>query len=183
MNYAKGHIGARWLATDDNADELLSKIEIRGVSEKEWKLLKDDLKDRSWSWDSTAFADGEYVVRVTVGDAPSNPPAQSLTAQGESEPFLIDNTPPRITGLSTSRNAGRAEVKWSAADALSVIKLAEYSVDGGEWLVAEPTTRLSDSAEHAYALSLDGLATGEHTIAVRVSDGFGNQSVEKTVLR
>ena len=46
-----------------------------------------------------------------------------------------------------------------------------------------PTTRLTDSQEHDYALMLDGVAPGEHTIAVRVSDEFDNHSVEKTVIR
>ncbi|MEZ5354949.1 MAG: hypothetical protein R2762_20120 [Bryobacteraceae bacterium] len=183
MSYVKGHIGARWLASDANGDDLRSKLEIRGVNEREWKLLKDDLSDRTYSWDSTAFPDGEYVVRVTVSDAPDNPPAQALTAQVESEPFVIDNTAPRITGLTASRNGNRVEVKWNAADAVNVISLAEYSIDGGEWMVAEPTTRLSDSSEHSYVLGLDAIAAGEHTIAVRVSDRFDNQAVDKTVIR
>ncbi|HLW77378.1 MAG TPA: hypothetical protein VKS01_10340, partial [Bryobacteraceae bacterium] len=89
MNWAKGTIGARWLASDDNGDTLSYKVEIRGVNETEWKLLKDKIRDRYYSWDSTAFPDGKYVVRVTATDAPSNPPDQALSASLESDPFLI----------------------------------------------------------------------------------------------
>ncbi|MEZ5401608.1 MAG: hypothetical protein R2729_18185 [Bryobacteraceae bacterium] len=182
MNYAKGHIGARWLATDPNGDDLRSKLEIRGVNETQWKLLKDDLKDRNHSWDSAAFPDGEYVLRVTVTDAPDNPPAQALSATIESDPFLIDNTSPKIAGLAAARNGNRVEVKWSAEDERSKLVLGEYSVDGGDWLAAEPATRLSDARQLSYTLPLD-LAPGEHTIAVRATDDFDNQTVEKTVLR
>ena len=48
--------------------------------------------------------------------------------------------------------------------------------------MAAPVTRLTDGPELDYELSLDA-AAGEHTIAVRVEDDYGNQCVEKTVVR
>ena len=80
-------------------------------------------------------------------------------------------------------NGGRIEVRWKAADALNVIEKAEYSVDGGEWKVVEPTTKLSDSLEHDYVLAVDGVSMGEHTVAVRVSDEYDNVAVDKVVVR
>jgi hypothetical protein len=183
LQYAKNHIGARWLASDENGDGLIFKVEIRGSGESEWKLLKDKVNERHMSWDTTSFPDGEYRVRVTASDAPSNPPAQALTAQLESEPFVIDNTPPQVTGLSAMRTGAQIRVRWSAKDARNVIRKAEYSIDGGDWAVVEPETRLSDSPEHAYVLTLDGLDAGEHTVAVRVSDSYDNQTVEKAIVK
>ncbi len=183
MNYARGHLGARWLARDENGDSLLSKVEIRGDKETGWKVLKEETRERNLSFDSTAFPDGDYRLRVTVTDSPGNPPAQALTASLDSDVFTVDNTPPRITGLGGTRNGTRLELKWKAADALSVINKAEYSVNGGEWKTAEPTTRLTDSAEHDYVLSLDGLAAGETTVAVRVTDYYDNQAVDKAVIK
>lgn len=182
MQYAKGHLGARWAATDDNQDSLLYTVEIRGQQESEWKLLKDKLKERHLSWDSTAFPDGEYRLRVIATDAPSNPPAQALTAELVSEVFTIDNTPPEITALGAAPAAGKLEVRWKAADALSVIEKADYSINGGEWTLIEPTTRLSDSREHHYVLVLEQ-AAGERAIAVRVTDEYENQAVAKIILR
>ena len=69
MQYAKGFTGARWAATDDNGDALIYKVEIRGVHETNWKPLKDKLREKYWSWDSTAFPDGEYRLRVTASDS------------------------------------------------------------------------------------------------------------------
>lgn len=181
MQFAKGSIGARWMAADPNGDSLDYKIEIRGVKEKEWKLLKDKIPEKYYSWDSTAFPDGEYRIRVTASDSPSNPPADALTGSLESDPFLIDNTPPKITGLSAQRNGGQLRVRWHAADALNHIQKAEYSLDGGDWLLVPPTSGLSDSLELDYELSLDA-GPGEHTIAVRAEDSDANQSTEKAVV-
>ena len=183
LSWAKGTLGARWLAGDPNGDTLTYKVEIRGAAETQWKPLKEKLKEKYTSWDTTAFPDGEYHVRVTASDAPSNPPEQALTTAMESDLFLIDNTPPRITGLAATRAGTRLEVKWHAADALSTLGKAEYSLDGGEWTVVAPATKLSDSQELDYALSIEASAPGEHTVAVRVQDEYDNQATEKVVVK
>jgi len=183
MPYAKGFIGARWAASDQNGDNLIYKIEIRGVHESNWQLLRDKVKDKYLSWDSTAFPDGEYRIRVTASDLPSNPPAEALSTSAESEPFLIDNTPPRIANLAATGTGGKLHATWSASDALNNIKKAEYSLDGGEWTMAAPVTKLSDSPDLAYDLTLDTVSSGEHTLAVRVEDDYDNQAAGKVVVR
>jgi hypothetical protein len=182
MQYAKGFAGVRWAVTDPNGDQMLYKVEIRGVQEREWKLLKEKLKDKFLSWDSSAFADGDHIIRITATDLPDNPADQALSAQLESEAFTIDNTPPQITNLTGSRSGNTLSIRWKARDEKSTIQRAEYSANGGEWVVVQPTTRLSDSPEHEYSLSIDA-AGGEQTIAVRVSDELDNQSVEKVIIR
>jgi sugar lactone lactonase YvrE len=182
MQLAKGFVGARWLASDPNGDSMVYTVEIRGVNETEWKLLRDKVAEKYLSWDSTAFPDGEYRLRITASDGPSNPPSEALTSRTESDPFLIDNTPPKITGMVATRTAGKLEIRWHAADALNNIGKAEYSLDGGEWTVAAPVTKLSDAPELDYVLSLDA-GPGEHTIAVRVQDEYENLATDKAVVK
>lgn len=182
MQFAKGYVGARWLASDPNGDSMLYTVEIRGAGETQWKPLKDKVAEKYLSWDSTAFPDGEYRLRVTASDSPGNPPSEALAASVESDPFVIDNTPPRITGLAATRRAGKLEVRWHAADALNNIVKAEYSLDGGPWTVASPVNQLSDSLELDYALEIDA-APGEHTVAVRARDDYDNEAVEKALVR
>jgi sugar lactone lactonase YvrE len=182
MQYAKGFLGTRWMAADSNGDSLVYTVEIRGVNETEWKPLKDKVAEKYFSWDSTAFPDGEYRLRITASDAPSNPPGEALTARLESDPFLIDNTPPKISGLTAVRNGAKLEVRWHAADALNNITKAEYSLDGGDWTVVAPTSGISDSLELDYDLMLDA-GPGEHTIAVRVQDWYENQAADKAVVK
>ena len=133
-------------------------------------------------WDSARRvrlrARGDAPAGVPV---PGNPPAAALSTSMVSDPFLIDNTPPRIASLSASATSGMLHATWRAADALSDIKKAEYSLDGGDWTLAAPVTALSDSHELAYDLTLDHIAPGEHTLAVRVEDDYDNQSVDKVV--
>jgi len=183
LNYAKGSIGARWSATDENGDTLVYKVEIRGVKETTSRLLKDNVKDKYLTWDSTAFPDGEYVIRVTASDAPSNPRDQALETMLESDPFLIDNTPPQILNLAATSSGNKIEVRWIARDARSDIDRAEYSINGGEWMMTQPVTKLSDSPEEEYHLVLDRGAPGEQVIAIRVSDEFDNQAVDKVVVK
>jgi len=44
------------------------QIEIRGEHETAWKPLHENLQERYYSWDSTAYPDGKYRVRVTASD-------------------------------------------------------------------------------------------------------------------
>jgi hypothetical protein len=182
LSWSKGAIGARWLSTDDNGDTLTFKLEIRGVNETTWKLVKDKIRDHYYSWDSTAYPDGKYLVRVTASDEPSNPPDQALTATLDSDPFLIDNTAPEITGLQGSPAGGKIEIRFHAKDLSSDIDKAEYSINGGDWCVVEPVTRLNDSKEEDYRVTVDRTG-GETTVAVRVADEFENQSVAKVVVK
>jgi hypothetical protein len=182
LNWAKGFIGARWQAADENGDTLLYTVEIRGKNETSWKLIRDKVRERYVSWDSSAFPDGIYVVRVTASDAPSNPPGESLSVSREADAFLIDNTPPEITGLTATPAGAKLQVRFHVKDALTVLGKAELSVNGGDWMVVEPTTRLTDSTEHDYRVEIDKPA-GEATIAVRAEDGYANQAVTKIVVR
>ncbi len=182
MQLAKGWVGARWVASDLNGDPMIYRVEIRGANEKEWKPLKDKVAEKYVSWDSTAFSDGEYRLRITASDAPGNPPSEALSTQTESDPFIIDNTPPKIANLAAARNGGKLVVRWHAADALNNISKAEYSIDGGDWTLAAPVTRLSDATELDYEITIDA-APGEHTIAVRVEDDYENQATDKVVVR
>ncbi len=183
MQYAKGYIGARWSASDDNGDSLLYDVYIRGEKETDWKLLKEKLTDAHISWDSAAFPDGEYRVKVVASDSPDNAPDHASTAELVSDPFTIDNTSPEIAGLTATLSGNKLEVRWSARDAQSVIERAEYSLNGGDWTFVEPADRISDSKEEAYTLKLDRPGSGELTLAIRVSDEFENRSVAKTVVR
>jgi hypothetical protein len=175
LTFSKGWIGARWNASDENSDELEYKIEIRGVKESEWKPLKEKLRERHYSFDSTALADGDYRLRITVSDSPSNTPEEALTGSLESEVFTIDNTPPVISGLTSDGQ----HVKWHAVDALNLITKAEYSMDGGDWTKVDPVGRLSDSKAAEFDVMLPLTRGHEHTVAVRVTDDNANQSVAK----
>ena len=192
----KGFQSVLWAAHDDNDDELRFAVYFRGENETEWKLLKDKLEQKFYSWDSTALPDGAYYLKIVATDAPSNPPAQALTAERESERFVVDNTPPVIEGLKTdafNRCTGvcgdtNLIVTFTARDAASSIERAQYSIDGSDWIIVTPKNSISDAPEEQYQFTIGfdwkaGDASKEHTIAVRAYDHFDNVGSAKTIVR
>ncbi len=183
MNYAKGSLGARWKAADPNGDALEFLLEIRGLEESEWKPLKKELTENRYSWDSDRFADGRYLLRVTATDQPDNYPGQGLSVQAQSEPFLIDNTPPAISGLTARQENGKLVIRFRAEDALSALASAEYSLNGGDWIAVPPSTRITDSLAHDYAAEVTTATGKEVVVAVKAADEFDNVTVQKIVVR
>src|SRR5271155_3785647 len=98
----KGYESVLWSAHDIKDDDLRYAVYFRGENEHEWKLLKDKLDQKFYSWDTTTMPDGGYYLKIVASDAPSNPPAAALTAERESERFEVDNTPPVIEKLEAT---------------------------------------------------------------------------------
>jgi hypothetical protein len=183
LNAQHGSQGVRWAAHDDNDDQLVYTVYIRGVNETAWKLLKDRVTDKSYFWDANTFPDGSYVVKVVASDAPSNSDQDALTDEKESPAFIIDNTPPAILNMKAVREGRRVRVSFRASDALSVIHRAEYSVDGGDWQFVLPSDQIADSLIEDYSFLTGELTAAEHVIAVRVFDKCENGGVEKAVVK
>jgi hypothetical protein len=184
VQYAKGYITVRWNATDENDDSLIYRVEIQGKGESVWRLLKDKIQDKHFSFDGSAFADGHYVLRVTASDEPSNTPGEALKGSLTSDPFTIDNTPPQITPGPVATENNQTVIRLTAKDALSWIDKAEYSVNGADWLMMEPKNRVSDSQQLDYELRLPRAADdkGEKVVAVRVFDDDDNEAVARFVV-
>ena len=183
MNYEKGWIGARWKASDQNGDALEFKLEYRGEGEREWKLLKEHVKENRYSWDATSFADGRYTLLVTASDAPDNYETVALTTTLEGPAFTIDNTPPRIEGLRAQLEDSKLVIHFHAVDDLSPLESAEFSVNGGEWKAVRPTTGMTDSLAHDYVEAVANPTGSEWTVAVKVTDENDNVAVRRIVVR
>ena len=179
----KGYQSVLWSAHDDNDDDLRYAVYFRGESEHDWKLLKDKLEQKFYAWDTTTMPDGAYYLKVVATDAASNPPDQSLTTQRESERFEIDNTPPVIDDLTVGSPSGKMSggqpARFTAHDAATSIERAQYSLDGGEWILVAPESNISDSPSEHYSFGLPSLPAGEHTLAVRAYDRFDNVGTAK----
>jgi len=184
----KGFQSVLWSAHDDNDDELKFAVYFRGENQKDWLLLKDNLEQRFYSWDTTSMPDGAYYLKIVASDAPSNPPAEALSAERESERFEVDNTAPtmsKLEGHAIAANADSAtyEFQFTASHATSSIDRAQYSVDGGEWVLLVPASGISDYRTESYSFTVRGLKPGEHTIAVRAYDRFDNVGAAKTTIQ
>jgi hypothetical protein len=171
LQYSRGYLTARWAASDQNGDPLVFKVEIRSKGSSTWRLLKDKLQDHFFSFDTNAFPDGDYMLRVSASDAPGNTPQTALSSSMDSDAFTIDNTPPEIVDVSESGGA----VKFTAKDARSWITKAEYSIDGGDWALLEPVNKVTDSQTLQFQLP----AKPGELLSVRVFDENDNVVVRQ----
>jgi WD40 repeat protein len=179
----KGYQSVLWSAHDDNDDDLHYAVYYRGESEHEWKLLKDKLDQKFYSWDTTTLPDGAYYLKIVATDAPSNPPAIALKSERESERFEVDNTPPAVEHLKVGQGTFQSGpnvvaisnlISFTARDSSSSIDRAQYSLDGGDWTLLAPVGKVSDAPSENYEFALGNLTPGEHTLAVRAYDRFEN---------
>ena len=194
----KGAVTARWAAHDDNGDELVFALYYRSESGSEnglegrsgsgrgWRLIKDKLTERFYSFDASLLPDGAYRMRVVASDAPSHPAGEALTADRESASFLIATATPQVLDLAARFEVGSLHVTARATDAATPIARAEYSIDAGPWQYVNPVGRLSDSlVEHYdFVAPLEKTApASQHTVSLRVFDRYDNAAAAEAVAR
>ncbi len=185
-------ITVRWAAHDDNGDDLIYSLYLRGDGESVWRLLKDGITDKAYSFDAELIPDGGYQIKVVASDAPSHTPAEALTGDKVSERFEVDTTPPAVSALKAALQeavckhlpcAKQFRVTFDAEDSFSPIAHAEYSLDAGPWQTIDPVGGLSDSRREHYDVLIPAPAGKvEHLIAVRAYDRHDNVGVAKTVI-
>ena len=189
-------VTVRWLAHDDNGDDLMFAVWYKGVGEANWRLLKDKIIDRFYSFDSSLLPDGSYAVKVVASDAPEHTDAEALTSERVSSVFVVDTTPPVPGVLEAKMETGtggwgpRIHATLDAKDGTSPIAHAEYSLDAGPWQYLEPVGHVSDSLMERYDFTVAVPTTTqsvadakEHVLAVRVYDRYENVVAVKTVVR
>ena len=181
----KSAVTVRWAAHDDNGDDLVYSLYFRADGDKDWRLLKDGITEKFYSFDAVLLPDSGYRIRVVASDAPSHNPGEALTSDRTSDRFVIDTASPVITTLTAHLEGDKIHVTATASDASSSIAHAEYSVDAGPWQYIEPVGKLSDSLEEHYDFSapLKAAASGEHIVTLRAYDRFDNVTAAKTVVR
>jgi hypothetical protein len=180
----KGAVAIRWAAHDENGDELTYSVYFRADGDGDWRLLKDNVAEKYYSFDTSLLPDGGYRIRVVASDAPSHNPGEALTADRVSDQFVIDTAPPVISALTAHLEGDKIHVTATATDSASPISKAEYSVDAGPWQYIEPIGKLSDSLVEKYDFSvpLKAPTTGEHIVTLRAYDRYENVSAAKTVV-
>ncbi len=170
-----------WQADDPDGDHLTYALYFRGEGETQWKLLKTNLTDNSYTIDGDSLADGRYYFRVIASDRLSNPPQYARQSDLVSSPVVIDNTPPLVTLTAPRRNGAQVEMEASATDAASALRRCEYSIDAGPWTPVEAADGVTDAPQETFHIAVN-LRPGEHLIVVRVFDAANNAGLAKAVV-
>lgn len=165
-----------WTGEDGDGDTLSYNLFFRGEEERQWKTLRSNLAENSFTLDGDSLADGRYFFRVVASDRGSNPPGDALEGELVSAPVRIDNTPPVVT-LVREGNL----IVASAVDRTSPLRRCEVSIDARPWSVIEAEDEVTDSREERFKLLLN-LSPGEHLVTFRVTDAAGNPGLAKIVV-
>ncbi len=175
----KGFQTLSWDAADENGDALRYTLAIRKDGETAWRVLADDLTETIYAFDTLAYPDGTYGLRLTASDAPSNPAGTELRTDKTGPPLVIDNSLPVVKGLTAARGAGGLDIAFQAEDAYSFIEEAKVLVRPGEWRVVFPVDGIADSRAESFKVSLKLPAGAENQVTVRVRDSYGNVGVAR----
>jgi hypothetical protein len=170
--FRKGLQTLTWRADDSDDDELTYGLQYRREGETAWRDLASGLTDAIYVWDTTAVADGRYVVRVRAADDTTNAADRTLTGERDSDSIDIDNTPPTLT-VQVVRQPTGALLRVQVTDARSPILRVEYAVGGGPWRLVHPADGLADAPQERYEIPL-AADIDPNRIVIRATDFLQN---------
>ena len=176
--WARRYRSVSWNADDPNGDTLRYELDLRGLGERTWKPLKTEVMSSPWVWDSATVPDGWYEMKVNASDRIDNPAGKGLEANRVSDPFAVDNTPPRVFDL----RFGGGKISGVAEDAASPLKRLELSLDGGAWQQIFPEDGIVDLPRETFSVAVSALtdvtgrslSPGDHVAMLRAFDVAGN---------
>ena len=169
-----------WTVSNPDEDALRYRLAFRRESGRAWREMFGDevqLTKTHYEWDTNGVPDGVYVARVVASDERANPAPLALRASRTSEPFRVDNHPPRIEQLSLRGD----RLRGRAVDELGPIARLEIAVNGGEFEDVYPEDHLFDDASERFDVELITLSGVEEPstvaiIAVRATDAAGHRA-------
>ena len=168
VSQKEGAMSIVWQAVDPDNDPMLYEAHLirkDGFS----VLLQENLKVPFTSFDSKAHRDGEYRVKVIATDRPGNRPGLAMTDSLESQPFTIDNTPPKVVSLKASSKKQKIIVSAVVSDEHSRLGRAQVSLDGGPWLLLPAVDGFLDQKTEKLSVTLDA-KKGNHSVAIQIYD-------------
>jgi hypothetical protein len=172
--FQRGAISLQWTAEDRNGDTIEYTISYREAAGGDYYPLKNELRETYFTVEPNALPDGRYVFKIVATDAPSNPSDQALIDDQETEPVEIDNTPPTVSAGAPARSGEVVTVTFKATDATSVIRRAEYQLDGRPWLPVFPVDGIADAREEEFRVSVTLPDARAHVIGFRAFDATAN---------
>ncbi len=170
----RGAISLQWQTEDRNGDSVEYSIYYRAGNSAEFYPLKLNFRDNYFTVDANALPDGRYVFKVVATDAPSNPANMALSDELETESVDVDNTSPTVTADAPRISGTNVEVTFRASDTTSIIKRAEYQLDGGTWKTVFPVDGIADSKREEFLVKVTLPDSRSHVVAFRAFDANSN---------
>jgi len=173
----KGWRTVQWLFEDANLDGLSFSLFYQREGDAHWYALAQDLQSNIHSWDSSQMEDGLYRVKVQASERPTVPEPLALTAEKNSDAFVIDNTPPQI---SFSPGASGRQILCRIQDSGNPIDSIEYCLNAQGWKKMYPQDGICDSRQESIVVMIPESFTGSVQLGVKAGDAAGNFQVAHT---
>ena len=162
------------VADDPNDDRLRYRINYRRRGDEAWRILVVGLYETRASWDTSGMVDDVYELLVEADDSPDNSGADTLRGRRISQPFLVDNTPPAVSGLAFARDGA---IRFRAEDQRGLIRRAAVGRSGRATLEVRPVDGLADSRTEDYLVDIPAYAGDVGPVVVMIEDDSGNWGV------
>jgi hypothetical protein len=164
-----------WKVENPDNDALRYRLEFRRDGQTLWRTLlkpEETLTKTDYEWDTSALAEGRYRVRVEATDEFVNAPGTGNQHALNSDPFVVDNTPPVFRSLEIRGRKLSAQI----VDGLGPVVRVEVAIDGKtEFRPLNARDGIFDSKDEAVEADLSSLIpTGAHIITVKAIDAAGN---------
>ena len=168
-----------WQATDANQDRLIFTLQYQPGGAKKWLSIAEDLQENRFEWQTQRVPDGRYLIRVTASDRLDNPPDMAKSTVRQSDPVVVDNTPPTLDKVNKTLENKTLTLTGVANDALLPIGGIAYVLNDQEsYTQVLPNDLIFDSTSEAFTVKIAGLAQGSHVLTIRVIDTRGNARYE-----
>ncbi len=173
--YKLGWLTIKWEAYDPNGDKLLFSLYYADISDMKWKILKKDIEDNFYSFDSTMLPNGKYKFKIEATDKAANPESIALaTEKIVDKYYILDNAQPVIQIESIKNNPDEVIIYINVIDELSIIQEVEYAINIENWYKIFPVDNVLDSKNEKFELRLKNLNKGKQNIVIRAKDIVGN---------
>jgi sugar lactone lactonase YvrE len=172
--FQRGAVSLQWQVEDRNGDALEYVLSYRAANGNEYYPLKSGLRETYFTIETNALPDGRYVFKLVASDLPANPAAMALTDDQETEPIEIDNSPPTVTAGQPTIDGAAVSIEFQGQDATSILRRAEYQLDGGDWMAVYPVDGIADARRESYRVQVKLPDNRPHVIAFRVFDANAN---------
>ncbi|MFP4029045.1 MAG: hypothetical protein ACLFWL_14740 [Candidatus Brocadiia bacterium] len=184
---SKNNRGTRtisWQGNDPNGDELVFELQYKATDEREWKVLKEDIRGKTnFQWETGRVPDGTYLVRLIASDRLARPPAEALEGERMTAPFVVDNRRPAVEQLKQTRQTdGAYRISGLARDKYSAISRMEVSHNSQKWQPVFAADRMFDSPAEKFVFETEKLESGEHVFVFVATDVAGNTGSGKIVV-
>ncbi len=127
----------------------------------------------TYSFDTTKYKDGDYLVKLTLDDRLSNPEdhLDAVTVRS----ITVSNKPPVLDSFTFTR-AGSISFTVLVKSSYATVANATYRLDDGEPYALAGVTHLA--AGTSGQLGVSNLTAGAHKVEIKVTDKAGNSTTK-----